>query len=320
MGAHIVQIVFGLPAQQTLCLFCAGKAGGNIAGAAGGDLQRNDETAGLFKGVNHVQNAAALAGAQVDGFCTGVVQGIIHGLNMAQGQVYHMEIIPNAGAVGGGIVIAVDGQMIPLTDGNLGDIGHQVVGNAVGCFADQARGMGANGIEVPKQYGRQLLVCLAGIGENLLDHQLGGAVGVGGGAGGHILGEGGLIVFSIHRCRGGEHNGLAAELLHDLQSGQGGVQIVPVVFQRELGALGDALEAGEMDHRVDLILLKQLGHSGLVGSVDLIELRPGAGNGFDAVNNLGAGVGKIVGDDNVVSGVDHLHRRVGTDKTGSACE
>ena len=70
---------------------------------------------------------------------------------MAPGQVRHMDVVPNAGAVGGVIVITEDVQMIPPTHGYLRNEGHQVVGDAPGILADEAAAVGADGVEVAQE-------------------------------------------------------------------------------------------------------------------------------------------------------------------------
>ena len=59
-----------------------------------------------------------------------------------------MEIVALAGAVGGGIVAAEDGQLFQLACGHTTDVRHQIVGDTVGIITQQAGFMGTNGIEV----------------------------------------------------------------------------------------------------------------------------------------------------------------------------
>ena len=70
---------------------------------------------------------------------------------MALGQIHHMDIIPDAGAVGSGIVVAENVDLLPLAHHSLGDIGYQVVGDAVGVLADEAAFMSADGVEIAQQ-------------------------------------------------------------------------------------------------------------------------------------------------------------------------
>ena len=67
---------------------------------------------------------------------------------MTRCQVAHVDVVANTGAVGGGVIVAKDLNGLELTDGDLGDVRHQVVGDTLGILADQARRMGADGIEI----------------------------------------------------------------------------------------------------------------------------------------------------------------------------
>ena len=78
-------------------------------------------------------------------------------------------------------------DLFQLAHSHLGDVGHEVVGDAVGVLADEAGLVGADGVEVAQQSHIQGGVRLADIGEDALGHGLGGAVGVGGGTHGEVL-------------------------------------------------------------------------------------------------------------------------------------
>ena len=57
---------------------------------------------------------------------------------MTRCQVAHVDVVAHTGAVGGGVVVAKDLNGLELAHGDLGDIGNQVVGDALGVLADQA--------------------------------------------------------------------------------------------------------------------------------------------------------------------------------------
>ena len=161
VGAHVLDAVFGHPAQLPLGLGGVGVAFGDVAGAAGLDDVGQLFAAGLFKGVQHVHDAVALAGAQVADEEAAAGLQLLDGADMAPGQVHHVDVVPHAGAVGGGVVVAKDVDLLQLAHGHLGDVGHQVVGDAVGVLADQAGLMGADGVEVAQHRHVQAGVCLA---------------------------------------------------------------------------------------------------------------------------------------------------------------
>ena len=70
---------------------------------------------------------------------------------MAYGQVYHMDVVAHARAVGGVVIVPEDPQLGKLSHCHLGDIGHQVVGDAIGVLAHGAALVGPDGIEVAQQ-------------------------------------------------------------------------------------------------------------------------------------------------------------------------
>lgn len=61
--AHVINIVFRMPAQLTVSLERIRIADGNIAGTACLDDVGNGDAAGLFKGVDQIQHATAATGA-----------------------------------------------------------------------------------------------------------------------------------------------------------------------------------------------------------------------------------------------------------------
>ena len=67
---------------------------------------------------------------------------------MSPGQVYYVDIISDAGSVGGVVVVAEYVKLFQLAYGNLGDVGHQVIGDTVGVLADGSALMGTDGIEI----------------------------------------------------------------------------------------------------------------------------------------------------------------------------
>ena len=66
---------------------------------------------------------------------------------MAAGQIHDMNVVAHAGAVRGRIVVAKDMDLLQLADSDLGDVGHKIVGDAVGILADQAGRMAPMGLK-----------------------------------------------------------------------------------------------------------------------------------------------------------------------------
>ena len=99
-------------------------------------------------------------------------------LQMANGQIHHVDVIAHAGAILSRVVIAEHRQLVEPTYRNLADEGQQVVGNAVGVFADKAGFMGTDRIEVAQQHYGPARIGLGQIAQDFLNHQLGTTIGV----------------------------------------------------------------------------------------------------------------------------------------------
>ena len=88
-----------------------------------------------------------------------------------------------------------------LARGNLGDVGHKVVGDAVRVLADEAGLVRADGVEVAQDGDVEARVGLEHIAQNALRHDLGGAVGVRGLVQRGILGQGHGIGIAVYGGR-----------------------------------------------------------------------------------------------------------------------
>ena len=104
-----------------------------------------------LESVDHVEDAVAVAGAEVvDGEATLPLDGF-EGADVPVGEVDDVDVVAHAGAVRGGVVVAEDAEAGAFADGNLGDVGHEVVWDAVWVFTNKTRFVGANWIEIAKE-------------------------------------------------------------------------------------------------------------------------------------------------------------------------
>src|SRR5205814_10299219 len=115
-------------------------------------------------------HAVATADAQVVDQLAARLQ-VFQGQQVSLGQVVDVDVIADAGAVGGGVVGAEDVQVRPLADGGLDHQRDQVrLGPVV--LANVAGGAGARGVEVAQ--GRVAPPVGAGeVGQGVLDRELG---------------------------------------------------------------------------------------------------------------------------------------------------
>ena len=71
--------------------------------------------------------------------------------------------------------------MLALAQGHLRDVGHEVVGDAVGRFAQQAAFVRAHRVEVTQDGNAPTWVSRVQLAQRVFAHELGAAIGVGGG-------------------------------------------------------------------------------------------------------------------------------------------
>ena len=268
--------------------------------------------------MNHIQHAVADSGAQVEHLATQAGNDVFHRRHVSLGQIHHMDVIPDAGAVGGRIVVAVDTELLPAADGHLGDVGHQVVGNAPGVFADHAAFVGADGVEVAQKHNAPFLVGESHAGEDLLGHVLCPAVGVGAVAGAAGFPQGHLVVAGVDGSRGRENDLLAAHVRHDLGQNQRGIEVIVVVTPRLGDGFSHGLQAREVDDGGNLIFRENFPQERLVPYVSLVEFDFPAGNGLHPLQALGVGVAQVVDDRHIVSAVEKFNAGMGADVSGAA--
>ena len=260
-----------------------------------------------------------MAGAEVDRLHAGAVEDVVERLQMAHREVDHVDVVAHAGAVVRLVVVAVDGQVLELAGRHLRDVGQEVVGDAVGVLAEQAAFVRADGVEVAQQRDAPRGIGLPQIGEDLLDIELGGAVGVGGRVGQrHILAEGDGILHAVDGGGGGEDDLFAAVRRHHFAEDEGAGEVVVIVAQRNAAGFANRLEPREMDDRVNLVLLEHPLHPGFVEQVGLVEFEVLAGNLADAFEGLGLRVDEIVQHNDFLARVQQLHAGVGTDIAGAS--
>ena len=238
---------------------------------------------------------------------------------MAAGQVHDVDVVAHTGAVGGGVVVAEDVDFFQLADGDLGDVGHQVIGDAVGVLADEAGLVGTDGVEVTQQGHVQLRVSLADIGQDALGEGLGGAVGVGSGTNGEILGDGHRGGVAVDGGRRAEHEVVAVVAAHHVQNDQCAVQVVVVVFDGLGDALADSLVGGELDDGVDVRALgEDLLHVLVSGHIRIVEAEVLPGDLLDAVEHHRGSIVVVVCHHHIVACVQQLDAGMAANITGTA--
>jgi hypothetical protein len=74
-------------------------------------------------------------------------------------EVRDVDIVADRGAVFGGVVVAEDGEVGTTADGDLGEVGEEIVGDTEGVFAEGAAWVGSCGVKVAEGGGFPGWVC-----------------------------------------------------------------------------------------------------------------------------------------------------------------
>ena len=101
---------------------------------------------GLFEGSDHFEDGSGVAGAEIVGFEARFQA--LDGSEMTFCEVDNVNVIAEAGAVFGVVIVAVYGEFGDFTLINTHDNGHEIIGNAVWIFAKGAGRVIADRIEV----------------------------------------------------------------------------------------------------------------------------------------------------------------------------
>ena len=291
---------------------------GDVAGAPGRDLVGDVPADGGAERPDHLEHAGAPPGAEVPHVAPAHLGEPVERGQVAPGEVDDVDVVADAGAVGGVVVVAEDLQLLPAADGHLGDERHQVVRDALRVLTDAPGPVGAHGVEVAQEADRPAVVGGGDVGEHLLDHQLRAAVRVGRLSGRRVLAhrDGGGI--AVDRGRRREHDGPAADRVHRPDEVQRAAHVVAVVADRLGHRLTDRLEPGEVDDGVGSQLVERRAERRLVEEIDDVEGRGATGELAGPLDRRRLGVGQVVEDRDVVTGFEELDDGVAADVAGAA--
>ena len=317
VGAHGVEAQFGAPAKLLRGEGRVSPAGGDVPGTALNELVGNPAAGDLFEALQHLQHAVTLPGAQVAGEQPGLCGEPLQGLEMATGEVDDVDVVAHAGAVHRGVVGAEDGNLLTAADGDLGDEGEEVVGNALRVLADTPARVGADGVEVAQDGNAPFRVGGVQVAQHLLDEQLAAPVGVGG-AGGEVLADGELRRVAVDRSRGAEDQPLDPDLGHHFAEGGAAGDVVLVVEKGLFDGLAHGLEPGEVHHRLHRVGGEDAPQGLPVADVDAGKGGCPPGDLRHPLQGDGGAVTEVVDDDDVVAGLQQLDHGVRADETGTA--
>src|SRR5918998_6014987 len=188
-----------VPAQLLTCSIAGGDEHCRIARSSRRRLRRDGVPGDLPAGVDDLLYREAGAVAEVvDAMFAG--HSLLERPFMGVGQIYHVDVVADAGAIRGRPVLTEDHDLFTMTESDLEYEGDEVGLDGVP-FAVTA--VGAGDVEVPQAYGGNAV--RGGVrADRMVDRKLRRTVGVGG-QGGCLLGDRHREGLPIGGRRGREH-------------------------------------------------------------------------------------------------------------------
>jgi len=214
-------------------------------------------------------------------------------------QVHDVDIIADARAVAGGIVIPKNDGFCALADGGFGDDGYEVVSYVAGRLANEGAGVCTGGVEVTQDNTLERGRTAQHVENNVLAHLLGAGVGRLGFLPRCAFGDGQLFDVAIYGAGGGENNIWDIELCHAIEEIEEAVEVIAKVEERFFNGFADGFEGGEVNDAGDVgVVVEYLFSRAEIGEVNGIVVDALAGDGLNAVEGAFVGVDKIVYGDN----------------------
>ncbi len=223
---------------------------------------------------------------------------------MGGGDVLDVDVVPYAGAVGGGVVVAEDARGVPRLQA-FEDHRDEVEDAGVG----QLGGGRARDVEVAQRGGPDAVGPGGGVDQPLAG-QLGLAVGAQRQTGG-VLRDEVHIGHAVDGGGGGEDEAADAGGRHGLQEGREARDVLPVVVERPLHRLRDLFLARDVHHACHSMVTNRALQEGSVEHA--------ADHQRDPVGDaVGAAGGQVVVDDDVFPAADEGAHHMRADVPGSA--
>ncbi len=144
-GQDVVEVgVFGLPAEIGFGLFGAGDQAGGVAVAARFDFDGDGVAGDAARGFDDLLDGEAVAVAEVVDHAVAVGEGVERE-DVSVGEVGDVDVVADAGAVGGEVVVAEDEDFVAAAEGDVEDEGDDV---GLGFVGFAATGDGTGDVEV----------------------------------------------------------------------------------------------------------------------------------------------------------------------------
>src|ERR1017187_8964467 len=143
------------PTQAVAELLTAGHQTGGIAFAARTHDVGYFPAGDFLHRADHLHDAAAGAGADVELVARAAVQQVLDGQDVRLREIADVDVIADAGAVRGGVVVAENGDGLAGFDGTEDERDQVRLGRVL--FAERGFGIGAGGVEVAQADAGELM-------------------------------------------------------------------------------------------------------------------------------------------------------------------
>ena len=279
-----------------------GDEAGGVAGATGlfdgGDGFPGD----FFAGGDDFADAGAAAGPEV-------IEGAFFGFegeDVGLGEVEDVDVVADAGAVGGGVIGAEDVHGILLAEGDFEDIGDEMGFDAM-IFAEFFGGpCGVEVAEGGEAEGMDFVIPA----EDFFEEEFGFAVGIDGFLGGCFI-DGAVFWGTEGGAGGGEDEFFDVGGDHGIEEMETADEIILEIFGGIFHGFADERVGGEVHDGVWLGGLEGVGDGG--GGLEIADDEVGAG-----VDGAAVSFGEVIEDGDGVVGVEELFDADAADVAGAA--
>ena len=241
---------------------------------------------------------------------------------MRFGQINHIDIVADTGAIGCIVVITEDGEFLADAHSRLCNERNQVVGHTIGQFANQGRGMRSDRIEISQDNALDGSSTLNVVVNNLFVNLLGIAIG-----------RCGLLVRSIFRYRQvlrfrlpihgawrREDNAFYIVFRHEFQQVNQRHDVIAIVEQGLLHTFAYRLWCSKVYNALNVgVFLEHILCCLHIAQVNLLKIGANTCYLLNTVEYMNVWVRQVVDNDNLVTCLNKFYRGVRTDKTSSTC-
>src|SRR6266436_8560378 len=253
------------PTEHALELFLAGDQNGRVAGTAWAQFARDLAAGDAFRRSDNFQDREATAVADVEGFAGNAVD-LLKSADVRIGNIEHMDVIADAGAVRRGIVSAEDIDMGQSTAGGIENPGDEMSFHAMMLAAF----LGCSGsVEITETHIFESGVELV-IGQNLFEHELGFAIRIDGRLP-MVFRYGNDFGLAISGCRGRKDEFFYAVAGDSIKQAHPTGHVRGVENTRLAYGFGDQGLGGEVHHSVNLVLREDAFNLRAIGEIYLAK-------------------------------------------------